>query len=589
MVRVPLWLPHIHGGMMRYCLICVFLTAILGANYSWATDSSAEDFHHSPATSSVATDSDMENLNKKPLNGSFSEETESLLEEERGVVSLRRALGESLNFYWPYIFSQAAVTANGVWNGYLYGDLGGAALQAEAVTLTYEFLIMGTWMGALRATSILAGQLNHNNESTLNGTFFNQRSALGNLNKVSTVLTCMYGAGAMAMFWQAGNVIGGIGLVKEAAQITQIDNYFWGFMWGTIPTLLLFNDEQFSLGVRDSKGPGFFGTLYAASASLMAYPLSRGKWGAPNWGAMGIGASMSVGATGAWLLMRGYYQLSCCGPYQGMKLYSFGSMRAAAFKQYLAYAVPLGLTNSVGLVTSFFASQFITGFSTNAATAYSAASAYFTQMEIVLLGFSSAISAQIANYDPRRLVAGSINQPQSGVYQRNLKRYALISVGSSVGLSVILTAPAMIWPDAFVNFFAGSQTTEVEALTKRYLWMVAAQNLMNTYSNAVEGVLHGLKDIAVPFLIDVCSDASTLGSVALVAKYAQDPMWLAGAGTTVAGVTAILYTARGLWEFKIVAQQVNGVVTTVSNRIARCWHRFSSWLADDEVLEEAFQ
>jgi MATE family multidrug resistance protein len=511
------------------------------------------------------------------------EDTESLLSPVQSLnpdetitelVPLKTTIIDSLGFYSIYIASQLAKTINGILNGYLYGKIGGPALSSEAVTLTYEFLIMGTAMGALRASSILVGQIHQKDRS--------HDSAKGNIYKTAFVLTTAYSTGAMVLLWQGHNVIGGIGLVSDPQILEQIQGYFFGFMWGVAPTLLLFSDEQFSLGLQDPKVAGIFGTFYAATSSLLAYPLALGAWGMPNCGVTGIGYAMSAGPWASWLLLRGYYKFSKDERYKDLNFTNLKTLRWQGFKTYLSYGVPLGLTNSLGLITSFFSSQFITGFSNTAATAYSAASSYFTQLEIILLG-CSAISAKIANFDPRKIVGeGSHNA------QQNVKRYIMVSVASSVGLAALCSAPALIWQDEFIYFFAGNQTEAVLELSKKYLWFVAGQEVVNTYSNAAEAAVHGLKDIAIPFCIDLLSDGINLSSVVLVSKYAQDPMWLVGASTVVCVATAVVYSTRMYSVVKGLAKQGVETVSGVSNFFTRAKNKISSWFESDGSIEDSF-
>ena len=67
---------------------------------------------------------------------------------------------------WPamvvasaYIASKIAVAVNTAAVEAAFGNIGGAALAAEGDTLHLEFLIMGTAMGGMRATSVLSGSI----------------------------------------------------------------------------------------------------------------------------------------------------------------------------------------------------------------------------------------------------------------------------------------------------------------------------------------------------------------------------------------------------------------------------------------------
>jgi Na+-driven multidrug efflux pump len=510
-------------------------------------------------------------------------------------VSIKKAFQEALKSCTPYMLSQLAVTANGIWNGYLYGRLGAATLESEIVTLTYEFFVMGTAMGGLRATSIITGQLNKAKAPppiiNLNeglgeeeGAIPHKRDdvAIGNVNKASLLLTALYGVLTMPLFTEAGNIVQRIGLVTDPAIIEQIQEYFSGFVVGAPATLLLFNDEQFALGLKDPYAACAFGTFYASVASFFAYPLALGKWGMPALGVRGIGYAMSIGAWTAWLTCRGYFAYG--ERYKGLDLYTLRFPTFEAFKTYSQFSIPLALTNSVGLVTDALSTQLITGFSKKAASAYSAASTYFQQLDIALLGYSSAISAHMANEDPKK-----VEDANSGDI-KNAKNRICALVATSMGLSVLLAIPALVWQDAFITFFAANLPPHILSLTKRYIWFNAGKSLVNAGANAIEASLHGLKDIGIPVAIDVGTDVLSLLSIRLVAAYTDDPMWLVVAGMADACMGLALYSGRLYHVVKRLTQAVEWVpeLETGEGPLMRCWRWVKSWFHNATPLEEVF-
>lgn len=131
--------------------------------------------------------------------GDAGDEESSLLGHSAPISPTTQAAWiDSLKFYAPYIASEVAVTANGIWNGYLYGRLGESALASEGVVLTWEFLVMGTAMGGMRAISILAG---HERQEGLREDNLRKRRGLGNVNKTAVTLTSLYSGLAMLLFW----------------------------------------------------------------------------------------------------------------------------------------------------------------------------------------------------------------------------------------------------------------------------------------------------------------------------------------------------------------------------------------------------
>eukprot|EP00757_Euglenozoa_sp_SAG-D1_P025566 gene25566-1707_t len=56
----------------------------------------------------------------------------------------------------PYFLSKAGIGVNTAFYEYFFGQIGGLVLASEADTFHWEFLLMGTAMGGMRAVSILA-------------------------------------------------------------------------------------------------------------------------------------------------------------------------------------------------------------------------------------------------------------------------------------------------------------------------------------------------------------------------------------------------------------------------------------------------
>lgn len=502
---------------------------------------------------------------------------ESSLNISMKMLTHKEVLCETIKFCTPYMLSKIAISANGMWNGYLYGKLEPVALQSEILTLSYEFLLLGTGMAGLTATSILAGNLNReDNISSI--------KVIGNVNKTSSIITLGYSLLTIPMFLEAGNIVQAIGLVNNVEITQQVQQYFNGFIWGAIPTLMLYNDEQFSLGIGDTKVPFVFGTFYAGLSSLLAYPLALGEWGAPELGVEGIGLGMAGGAWISWVALRSYFLVK--SKYREFNLYDFKTVKRASFRKYFEYFLPLSLAHSVDLLTGFINSQFITGVSSEVAAAYSASSAYFQQLNVAVLGYTSAISALIANVDPRDYSTVAPNSYT--VKLQNAQRYISASMISSLGLTIILTVPTLIWPEEFINFFGGNKSEDILHLAKPYLWLNVGNAALSTLFKAERASLYGLQDIAFPFCVDISTDMLNVLLVSMAAEYANAPTVLVAATIIASFESTVVYSGR-LWV--VVNRLTNDLTENVVHEegfFMKNWKRFKSYIFGDDTIEEAF-
>jgi Na+-driven multidrug efflux pump len=502
---------------------------------------------------------------------------ESSLNISMKVLSHKEALCETIKFCTPYMLSKIAISANGMWNGYLYGKLESVALQSEIVTLSYEFLLLGTGMAGLTATSILAGNLNREDN-------ISSVKAIGNVNKTSSIITLGYSLLTIPMFLEAGKIVQAIGLVNNVEITQQVQQYFNGFVWGAIPTLMLYNDEQFSLGIGDTKVPFVFGTFYAGLSSLLAYPLALGEWGAPELGVEGIGFGMAGGAWISWVALRSYFLVK--SEYGEFNLYDFKTLKSVSFRKYFEYFLPLSLAHSVDLLTGFINSQFITGVSAEVAAAYSSSSAYFQQLNVAVLGYTSAISALIANVDPRDY--NTVAPNSYTVKLQNAQRHISASIISSLGLTTILTVPTLIWPEEFINFFGGNKSEDILHLAKPYLWLNVGNAMLSTLFKAERANLYGLQDIAFPFCVDISTDMLNVLLVSMAAEYANAPTVLVAATIIASFESAVVYSGR-LWV--VVNRLSNDLAENVVHEegfFMKNWKRFKSYIFGDDTIEEAF-
>lgn len=489
-------------------------------------------------------------------------------------ISNAKALLGVVKYTSPYLLSKAAIAANGMFNGYLYGQLGPAALGSEAMMLTTEFLVMGTAMGGIRASSIFAGKLN--------GMRVEDKSRkLGNVNKTSQVLTTAYGAAiALPFFLKASNIIEGIGIVQDPDILDQIQAYFNGFSWGALPTLWLYGDEQFSLAVGDPHIALLYGVGYAALASVAAYPLALGEWGVPECGVQGIGYGMSIGAWGAWMALRAHYGLS--PKYRAYALYDITTLNLKGLRAYISTASLLGLSNSIGLFGSFFYSEMVAGMGKGVAQAYSASSSFFEQWNIALLGESSSITALMANKDPDKYAADSENRK---IAINNARRYAVASVAVAMGTTLFVSVPIMAWRQHSIRFFGGDLDDKTERLAEDYLPYGFGSGVVSSYSTALQANLHGVRDITVPFLIDTGAELATVGFASLAVYAIENPETAVAAGLIGTTFGAALYSWRSM---KMVRHIKNNIINRAEEMAQNLWGKFSRWTGMDTPVEEAF-
>lgn len=435
---------------------------------------------------------------------------------------------------------------------------------------------MGGLMGGLRATSVIAGNLYRNGR----GQDFR---AIGNVNKISTLSTLAYSTALIPIFLTSGNWVQsfshhlGQGQGLTDAEAHQVQKYFNGFVWGAPATLLLYNDAQFSLGVGDTYLPLLYqGVVYPVLAILLARPLALGEWGSPyQLGVEGIGHAMSIGATAAWVLMRTHYLFS--ERYKPYELFNFKGVKG--FGRYWKFCGPWALQNAVSLFSGFFTSELLTGLNQNVAAAYSGTSAYFTQLEVALLGYSSSIAALVANHN-----TPTLTEEDRLLKQKNLKTLSYAGMVTVLGATTILTVPYLIWQDPFIAYFAGEGLPpEASKLAHTYIWFNFVDSLVDSYGTAVEATLHGVKDITIPSLISLSETGLSLLVTWLAAEYAGE----SGTAIIAASIAADVYSAAALstrwWQVaRSLRERVANVVRNPVGGARRLWGYVTNLFVRDE-------
>lgn len=485
-------------------------------------------------------------------------------------ISYSDTIKNIVRFCTPNLFASLSVMVNGIWNSHLYGELGGDALASEAIAMMWSHLLVTTALGGLKTTLITASQLNSRNDSGLS-------TAIGNVNKSALVLTAFYSSLAIPLLLEAANIIESFGIIKDPGILKQVQSYSNGFAWGMPATLFLINDEQFSLAVKDNYIPLICGGLQYGLSSLFAYPLALGKWGSPKLEAGGIGHAMSAGAWVTWLILRSYYM--CNKTYAPYKLLDFSTVRWKGLKKYMNYAAPLAVSDSIALTQNFFYTQFITGAGNDVAQANSSASAFFKQLNSALWSYGSSVSALVGNSSPKRFLEDDLLQK---IAINNSKRLVQSAVLLTLGFAALVSTPALIWEDSFINFFGGGDLSEeTTKLTKLYIWYNFGNTLLNGYLAPLESSLFGLEDIMTPVMIDLGVDFITISLAALAATYAHSSHLLVAASLLGNAIGAIGYSIRW-WQ---ISRNFLKVKTSDNKVICKPCRR---WWEIDTSLDESF-
>jgi len=474
-------------------------------------------------------------------------------------------LKETLVFCAPYMLAKTVLGGNLLWNAYLYGQIDETAVASDGLIMTWQSLVTGTWLGGLQATSILVGQLHTDDESIA--------AARGNVGKVAFALSVGYSILSIPLLLEAGNISASLmslfHLTRSPTVFERVQDYFNGFIWGVAPTLFLYNDEQFSLGIKDIKVPLIYDSIQTFVACTLAYPLALGKWGFPELGVRGIGYSMAAGAWVSWIALRMHYALDK-KKYGQFKLYNFASIKVKAIKKYLEYAIPLGLANSVGLITNFTYSSFIVSFGESVASGYNACAAYFRGINITFSGYTSAITALVANKDIRVSNNLVTSLEQNDVL--SIKKYYNASVITTTGLAILAAAPVVLWPDRFIGFFGNSLSENALRLAHAYIGFNITNSILTMHALAHESSLHGLKDVGVPLLINLSVNSCWLLFSGISIASSDNPTLVVAASVVGSGLSTVVYGIRWRQMFMKLSSQVNNV-TGEENCFVRMWHK----------------
>jgi hypothetical protein len=429
----------------------------------------------------------------------------------------------------PYLIAKLAVAANTAFIETFYGDMGGAALAAEADTLHWEFLWLGSLMGGLRAVSIVVGSVAFSCSTStpdacrLLNTDGDSPSVLGRTDRTessceSTATVCTKGSRVLHLLfrgelmrtevqhsgalqrlsyvytvsWTAATVyLVAVTLVFWFSEETffiagdasrdlrfQIQHYFRGFAWGIVPTGWVYLNGQFGLGLRAAGIALIYdGVLYAACATVAASLLY------PSHGAYGLGLGMAIGAWIAWFLnvlhvaadpvlrRSGAHPVPIHVLWRSRRdLLSSPDVRALA-----RLGMPLAASNMTGLMQTLVVAALVSNTSSTDAAAYSIANAYFDTASIAVLAASSVVSASLAGNAPAELKDSDrantrddnavLGTTDATSAGRRRRKFAAVATGLIFVAVVIVAVIPLIAPDAVAQVFGARVYAFGKALT----------------------------------------------------------------------------------------------------------------------------
>jgi|GEM_PF-3776328 len=286
---------------------------------------------------------------------------------------------------------------------------------------------------------------------------------------------------------------------------------------------------------------------------------------------------MSTGAWVTWFILRSYYM--CNKTYAPYKLLDFSTVRWKSLKKYMNYAVPLAVSDSIALTQNFFYTQLITGAGNDVAQANSSASAFFKQLNSALWSYGSSVSALVANSSPQRFLEERLSQK---IAIKNSKRLVQSAVLLTLGFAALVSTPALIWKNSFINFFGGVDLSEETAkLAKLYILYNFGNTLLNGYLAPLESSFFGLEDIMTPVMIDLGVDLITISLAILAATYTQNPNLIVAASLIGNATGAIGYSIRW-WQ---ISRNFLKVKSSGNKFICKPCRR---WWEVDASLEESF-
>jgi Na+-driven multidrug efflux pump len=508
-------------------------------------------------------------------------------------------LKETFVFCAPYMLAKAMLASNTIWNSYLYGQIDETAIAAVTLIMSWQSIVTRPWLGGLQGTSIFVGQL-HDDDLCAS-------VSRGNVEKVAALLSVGYFILTIPLLLEVGNISSALMNLFHFMPNPEISgciqDYFDGFIWGVIPTYLLYNDEQFSLGIQDTKVPLIYNTVQAFTTCILSYPLALGKWGSPKLGVKGMGYSMAAGVWISWIALRIHYVLDK-QRYEKFQLYDFKSIKAKAIKKYLQYSIPLGVSTLVGPIYNFMYGSFILSFGKPVAGAYNASVAYFRSTNLIFSGYTTAVTALIANKDIRNSnnldmllgqgedIRGS-NNLRISIEQNDflfIKKYYNASVLTTTGLSFMVALPVILFSDKFITFFGRTLPENTAQLAHTYIGFSITNSILTIHTLAHQSALLGLKDVMVPLFINI--SVSTCGLLFSIFGVHNDNPMLVVAGSIIGpGLATVAYGIRSWRIFAEVPSETgstNPLNSTEESYFMKMWHKAKK-ITEGSFLEKTWE
>jgi hypothetical protein len=530
----------------------------------------------------------------------------------------------------PFAGSKMAIAAYTAYQELLFGNtIGGAALAGEADAYHVLFLFMGTAMGGLRATSILAapsfqevpsrlrklaaGDLtemlcksshvatvgvlqrigflvaalmrgmpspkHHNmsidikdkcDQSPVEASNINtlvdahhhrggsDEDHVGDANAlvvVASSFVILYSVGsALLIKFASAHVIHGIAPWTTHPVLQVVASFGDGFWWGSLPTLLLYNKEQLLLASGHSLLPLIYGgVVYCGVGAYMAKCwvgsteiYVNAEDNVVNNGVRQIGLSLAASAAVGYVALkihlwvdprtRAHNHPSLCAGLALWRCYQQVNRSVLSvvhdkllptFKVFLFLAIPLAVSNSLGLIRQLIITATTSECNSDAAQAYSISQAYYSTAEIALLAASSTISAIVA-------------------VDRTFENAAIVVV---IGFSLVLGVLPLLIPTEIAEFFGGSVYSYGKAEVDDVIHDVRYFNILSTVafclvaaSMSIAATLHGRRIVWRPLLIQLVSNALGVAwAVVLWTEHSSigvDCVWQSGGSV----VTAVVST-----------------------------------------------
>ena len=500
-----------------------------------------------------------------------------------------------------FFFSKLCIAANTAWIEYWFGVIGGRSLASEAMALHYEFLLMGTFMGGLRATTVLVAQAAQSlsvakpcssvrTVTIWEGSVAASASApllslqsrpLPSATTTRATVTLLFRGPARAcelsgdhlhpcegeeridyislasLAWVAAGTLVATPLMYhgewsryvclsnghavQAEIADEVGRYGRAFAVGVFPTLALYFCDQVCLGMQAAGLPFLYGgVLYSVVATGSAGLLY------PSRGVSGLGLGMTIGA---WTALTSFclhsfldsrLRMTVAGPCALLLRIASGSAERAEFLRVGRSFARLAVPLAVSNCLSLVRGLIVAG-----------------SVTIVSEDDSTAYSIAVAYFQTLEIAllgassaVSSIASFSSGEEPRRV--ISLSAAGSlcvaSFGLA--LGALPLMFPRAFASLFGGdvyaygtSTVDQLEASKVRsFTWLCFASFAAATIATVAAAILHGWRVVVAPTIANFMANAIAVGWAVYFADLSSEasPTWIVMASPIANVLAAVL-------------------------------------------------